>query len=226
MMAGSASALETDQYYAWGRTLADSTQYVNARFNLELERAIASFPKDRQPESCRKVAVAYRKRLRFVLLHDIQIWAWNSQWVERIPDGGEAWREYTRSNMYSTDPRYDPATWMPYAPTIELAGIRIGTDKLAHMVSSGWTYYGEYRRGLKKGLTPEKAERRAVRRGILEESLILGKLASGVLAIPDLEASYAGMRFYRDLCDTEDPVLRLEQTRGGRLDPITTGRSR
>ncbi len=40
---------------------------------------------------------------------------------------------------------------MPYTPTIEVAGVRFGTDKLAHLVSSGWTYYGEYRKGLKKG---------------------------------------------------------------------------
>jgi hypothetical protein len=210
-LAGSTFALETDQYYAWGQPLADSTDVVNARFNLELERAIANFPEDRQPETCRKVAVAYRKRMRFVLLHDIQMWAWNSRWVDRIPDGGEEWREYRRSNLYSRNPTYDPATWMPYTPTIEIAGVRMGTDKLAHMVSSGWTYYSEYRRGLKKGLTPDEAERRAVRRGILEESLILGKLASGVLAIPDLEASYAGMHFYVDLCDAEDPVLRIEE---------------
>jgi hypothetical protein len=217
---GSPSALETDQYYAWGRPLADSTDAVNAKFNLELERAIASFPEDRQPQSCQKVAVAYRKRMRFVLLHDIQIWAWNSQLVDRIPDGGEEWREYTRTNLYSRNPPYDPATWMPYTPTIEAAGVRIGTDKLAHMVSSGWTYYSEYRNSLKKGMTPDEAERRAVRRGILEESLILGKLASGVLAIPDLEASYAGMHFYMDLCDAEDPVLRLENDRWTISRPI------
>jgi hypothetical protein len=99
---------------------------------------------------------------------------------------------------------------MPYTPTVEVAGVRIGTDKLAHLVSSGWTYYGEYRDGLNKGRTPEEAERRSVRRGIIEESLILGKLASGVLSIADLESSYAGMRFYIDLCDSEDPVLDVE----------------
>jgi hypothetical protein len=205
------SALETDQYYTWGLPLEDSTDMVNARFNLELERAIASFPDHKTPESCRKVAVAYRSRMRFLLLHEIQLWAWHSKWVDRIPDGGEEWREYGRTNMYSRNPPYDPATWMPYTPTIEVAGVRIGTDKLAHMVSSGWTYYSEYREGLEKGLTPEEAERRAVDRGIFEESLILGKLASGVLAIPDLEASYGGMHFYVDLCDAEDPVLRLEE---------------
>jgi hypothetical protein len=205
------SALETDQYYAWGRPLADSTAAVNARFNLELERAIAGFPEQRPPETCREIAVAYRKRMRFLLMHEIQVWAWNSQWVDRIPEGGEEQREYRRTNLYSNHSLIDPGTWMPYTPTIEVAGVRIGTDKLAHLVSSGWTYYREYRRGLKNGLTSREAERRAVRRGIIEERLILGKLASGVLAIPDLEASHAGIQLYRDLCDVEDPILQLAE---------------
>jgi len=209
LVPGSSSALETDQYYAWGLPLADSTDAVNARFNLELERAIASFPADRQPESCRKVAVAYRKRMRFLLLHEIQVWAWNSEWVDRIPNGADEQQEYRRTNLYSNHPLIDTGTWMPYTPTLEVAGVRFGTDKLAHLVSSGWTYYGEYRKGLKKGESSEEAERRAVNRGIVEESLILGKLASGVTAIPDLEANYAGMHFYLDLCDIEDPILKL-----------------
>jgi hypothetical protein len=203
-------ALETDQYWAWGRSLADSTDAVNARFNLELEKAIASFPVDRPPPTCRKIAVEYRTRMRFVLLHDIQVWAWNSEWVARIPNGGEEQKEYRRTNLYSNHPLIDTGTWMPFTPTIQVAGVRFGTDKLAHFVSSGWTYYSEYRRGLKKGETPAEAERRAVRRGIVEERLILGKMASGVQAIADIESSYAGIHFYRDLCDVEDPILQLK----------------
>lgn len=208
---GPSSALETDQYYAWGKPLADSTDAINARFNLELERAIASFPADHPPQSCRKVAVAYRKRMRFLLLHEIQVWAWNSVWVDRIPNGGDEQKEYRRTNLYSNHPLIDTGTWMPFTPTIEVAGVRMGTDKLAHFVSSGWTYYREFQTGIEKGQTPEEAERRAVNRGIVEESLILGKMASGVLAIPDLESSYAGMHFYIDLCDGKDPILELEE---------------
>jgi len=211
VVSGTSYALETDQYYAWGLPLADSTDAVNARFNLELERAIASFPDHRPPESCRKVAVAYRKRMRFLLLHEIQVWAWNSELVDRIPNGGDEQREYRRTNLYSNHPLIDTGTWMPFTPTIKVAGVRMGTDKLAHVVSSGWTYYGEYREGIAKGESPEEAERRAVSRGIMEESLILGKLASGVLSIPDIEASYAGIQFYLDLCDVEDPILKLEE---------------
>ncbi len=207
---GKLSTLETDQHCAWSRPLADSTDAVNARFNLELERAIASFPTDRPPRSCHKISVAYRKRMRSLLLHEIQVWAWNSKLVDRIPNGGDEQREYRRTNLYSNHPLIDTGTWMPFIPTIKVAGVRMGTDKLALLVSSGWTYCGEYRKGLARGETPEEAERRAVRRGTVEVSPIRGKMASGVLAIPDIEASYAGIHFYRDLCDVEDPILKLE----------------
>ncbi len=209
LVTGEAHSLETDQYYAWGLPLADSTDAVNARFNLELERAIASFPASRPPESCRKISIAYRKRMRFLLLHEIQVWAWNTEYVDRIPMGAAAQQEYRRTNLYSNHPTIDTGTWMPYTPTLEVAGVRFGTDKLAHLVSSGWTYYKEYYRGIKKGQTPEEAKRRAANRGITEESLILGKLASGVTAIGDLEANYSGMQLYFDLCDVEDPILKL-----------------
>jgi hypothetical protein len=202
-------ALETDQYYAWGRPLADSTEAVNAKFNLELQRAIANFPADKPPPTCRQISIAYRKRMRFVLLHEIQIWAWNSSYVDRIPNGAEAQRDYRRTSLYSNHPLIDTGTWMPFTPTLEVAGVRFGTDKLAHLVSSGWTYYKEYNRGLRKGETPDEAKRRAANRGITEESLILGKLASGVLAIGDLEANLSGMHLYLDLCDVPDPILAL-----------------
>jgi hypothetical protein len=210
LTSGTVGALETDQHWAWGRPLADSTEAVNAKFNLELERAIASFPDHKSPKNCRQIAVAYRNRMRFLLLHDIQIWAWNSELVARIPDGADEQRNYRQTNLYSAHPFVDTGTWMPYTPTIKVAGVRFGTDKLAHLVSSGWTYYGVYRKGLGKGQTPEEAERRAVGRGVIEESLILGRLASGVQSIADIEAGHAGIAFYGDLCDVENPILALD----------------
>jgi hypothetical protein len=210
LAAGPVSALETDQYWAWGQPLADSTEVVNARFNLELERAVATFPDGKPAKSCEKVAAAYRSRMRFLLLHEIQIWAWNSEWVARIPDGAEEQREYRQTNLYSNHPMIDTGTWMPYTPTIRVAGVRFGTDKLAHLVSSGWTHYTRYRKGLEIGETPGQAERGAVRRGVIEESLILGELASGVQSIADIEANHAGIYFYLDLCDAEDPILAFD----------------
>jgi len=205
----SGGALETDQYYAWGRPMADSTGAVNARFNIELERALASFPADAPPEECTEISVVYRKRLRFILFHSIQLWAMNSSLVARIPADPDEYREYRKTNLYSRHPLIDPGTWMPFTPTIEVAGVRFGTDKLSHLVSSGWTYYSTYRGALdKNGQEPSEALRAAVRRGILEESLVLGGMTSGVTSIADIEASLEGLYFYSDLCDGDDPILR------------------
>jgi hypothetical protein len=203
-----AAALETDQYYSWGRELADSTDIVNAKFNLELERAIASF--DEQPEECIDIAVRFRSRMRFLLFHHIQMWAMNTSLVPRIPMDAEEDLVFRRSNMYQVHGWFDPGMWMTFTPTMKVNGVRIGTDKLSHFVSSGWTYYGSYRRAIRKGLSPEQAAHAAVRRGILEESLILGKATAGILSLADLEANLQGMYFYLDLCSGDDPKLAIE----------------
>jgi hypothetical protein len=210
LAASGGGSLETDQYYTWGRPLADSTDAVNAKFNLELRRALADLPPDAPPERCVDISIRYRKRLRFILFHSIQIWAINSSLVDRIPSDTAEQRLYRRTNLYSNHPLIDTGTWMPFTPTIEIGGVRMGTDKLSHLVSSGWTYYSVYRRAVANGIDPVEAERKAVRRGILEESLILGGRASGVNSIADIEASFAGLFFYQDLCDSENPILRRQ----------------
>jgi len=202
-------ALETDQYYAWGRPLADSTDAINGRFNLELERVLADFPADAPPAECSEISIAYRKRLRFILFHSIQLWTMNTSLVARIPANPDENHTYRKTNLYSNHPLIDSGTWMPFTPTIEVAGVRFGTDKLSHLVSSGWTYYSTYNKVLKSnGHDPHEAVRAAVSRGILEETLILGAMASGVTSIADLEASLQGIYFYSDLCDVEDPILQ------------------
>lgn len=218
-----AGALETDQYWAWGLPLGDSTGAINAKLNLELERALASLPAQSPPAGCDEVAAVYRARMRFILMHDLQIWAWSSRLIDRAPDGDGEREVHRRSNLYSRHPLVDPGTWMPVTPTIEVAGVRFGTDKLAHFVSSGWILYRSYRKALTGGVGPEDAERAAVRRAILDERLILGGLTSGVQAIADLEAGAAGMRFYRDLCHGDMPVLVFDGERWGATRPVDLG---
>lgn len=206
--AAGAGALETDQYYSWGRPLADSTDAINAKFNLELQRALAEFPTGPPPQECVDISIRYRKRLRFILFHSIQIWAMNSSLVDRIPADTTEHQIYRKTNLYSNHPVIDVGTWMPFTPTILIGGVRIGTDKLSHLISSGWTYYSVYRKSVADGMDPAAAEDNAVRRGLLEESLILGGKTSGVNSIADVEASFAGLSFYRDLCDSDEPILQ------------------
>jgi hypothetical protein len=199
------ASLETDQYYTWGRDLQDSTDVINAKFTLEMQRAISSF--DTPPEECVDIAIRFRKRMRFLLFHHVQMWAMNTSLVPRIPVDADEDIVFRRTNLYHIHGVFDPGMWMTFTPTVEVNGVRIGTDKLSHFVSSGWTYYSTYRRALKNGQTPEAAETAAVERGLLEEKLILGRAAAGILSLADLEANFQGMHFYLDLCHGEDPML-------------------
>jgi len=202
---GTAFALETDQYYAWSRPLADATDVVNAKLNLELQRAIDSF--EQPPDECVEIAIRFRKRMRFILFHRIEIWAMHTSLVARVPEDGDEFVEYRRNSMYRFHGPFDTGMWMPMTPTIQVNGIRIGTDKLSHFVSSGWAYYVSRQKALDRGMSEAEAEEAAVRRGILEERLILGEAVDGILSIADIEAGLQGMQLYVDLCGGRDSLL-------------------
>jgi hypothetical protein len=216
------TALETDQYYGWGRPLTDSTAVLNAKLNLELQRSIDSF--DRPPDACMDIAVRFRKRMRFVLFHRLQIWAMNSPLVARIPVDGDEYAGYEWGSMYGRHGSFDPGMWMPLTPTIEVGGVRFGTDKLSHFISSGWTYYTVYQKAESSGVPTAEAVRDAVHRGLLEERLVLGSATSGILSVADLEAGLEGMNFYLDLCGGDDPILEREEDGWSIRRPIDLAR--
>lgn len=206
-----AFGLETDQHYAWGYELADATEVVNAKFNLELELAVRRINARPDPgsASCQDVARQLRRQLHFVIFQDLEVWALNSELLPRLPATAEEEARYRSSNLYHIHPRLDFASWLPTVPTIEVNGIRFGTDKLAHVVSSGWRWHDNYLRALKRGLSPAEAEAVTIRDGIFWERTGLGGMASGVTSQGDLEAGYQGMRFYDQLCRGDAPTLML-----------------
>jgi len=212
-------AIETDQFYAWGRPLADATDMVNAKFNLEIDRVLAEInakPSWRR-QSCAKVRKAIVGHFRLLIFHDLELWTNNTGLVERIPATAEEELEYRKRYLYHNRRKVDFVTMVPPSPTIELNGVRTGTDKLTHFLSQGWWYYGWYSKALRKGMTNEQAERKAIDKGIFTERTILGKASSGVLSIPDLEANYRGMRFLVEMCEGEAPYLQRGET-GWRFD--------
>ena len=62
-----AFALETDQFYGWTRPLADSTDLLNAKANLEIARALDSVNNGRARDriSCQGVTRRISARFRF-----------------------------------------------------------------------------------------------------------------------------------------------------------------
>jgi hypothetical protein len=205
-----AGAIETDQYYAWGREIADSTDVINAKVNVEIQAVLDRVNAKRSwPRmSCHQVLKRIRGHFRLFIFHDLELWVDNCSLVERVPATPEEELRFRERYLYSNHGPFDVGTWMPPSPTIELAGVRVGTDKLTHFFSEGWLSYQRYRRARGRGLSHEEAERRAIDRGILIERFILGTAASGVFSLADLEADYEGLLFFRNLCDPESPGLR------------------
>ena len=211
LAASVAAGLETDQYYAWGRELEDSAEVLNAKFNLEIEDAArtVNLRGGPDPAQCIEVAKQLRGQLHFSTLQDIEVWTVNSSLVSRAPADDEEQPLFRSTNLYHAHGPLDVGMWLLISPTIEAAGVRFGTDKLAHFVSSGWRWYRGYRQAIAGGMSPREAEERTIRTGVMHERTGLGGWSSGVISLGDLEASYQGMRFYDSLCHGDDPILEL-----------------
>ena len=206
--AGAATALETDQFFAWGRHLQDMTEILNARVNLELERLVAELNREGRDRPCQKVRSRFFKRHRMLFFDGFETWSVNSPLVSRSPAGPEEMREFEQKYIYAgTSSLFDTGRWMPPSPTVEVNGVRLGTDKLTHVLGTAWYYHRWYRKARSRGATAAEAERRALRLGLGHEITILGKAVSGVLSLADLEANYEGMWFYEHLCAGNDPTI-------------------
>ena len=212
----SAEALETDQFYAWGKPIEDSTVYLNAWVQLTVQWALDAS----QPQDCETAVHELQKHLQQSIYQPIELWILSSDLVDRIPRGEVADRDYRANYLLSKTFPLDYARMLQPSPTVEINEIRLGSDKLAHFFSEGWWYYKRWRKN-HRGETPEQLQRSLFEYGVKLEQWIQGTASSGVFSPADLEANYQGFIFYRQLCHGEEPLLQREHGRwrfSGRFD--------
>lgn len=210
MTAGvSVLALESDQYYASARPLEDSSDEINAQINRQIRETLERLNGNHGggPVPCSRAARKIASAFKMFIFQDIELWALNTTRVPRIPSTPEEELHYRRVSMFRKTSPIDFGASLPPVPTIEIDGIRIGTDKLSHFFAEGWRYHRRYLRALKSGLPPVQAEERAMRIGFYLEKTLLGLRTSGIFSFGDLEANYKGMLFYRSFCDVPEPAL-------------------
>jgi hypothetical protein len=202
-------SIETDQYYAWGRDLEDSTEMINAKVTAELNAGLVELNASRswEPKDCEWVTKKLVARFRMFIYHELELWVNNTSLVDRVPATAEEELQYREEYIYHADHPLNPGTWIPPSPTIEVDGVRFGTDKFTHFFSQGWMLYRWYRKALEQGMSRAEAELRAIDGGIRLEQTVLGKGVSGVLSIGDLEANHQGMRWMIGMCEGDDPGL-------------------
>jgi hypothetical protein len=114
------------------------------------------------------------------------------RWAIRHPDIDKVGRGKRRS-IYHGLPFWATRVNFVFGvgPTVEVAGIRMGTDKLGHFISQGWKYHRRY---LRRGRVEA-----AVRLGVRNESTLFGSPTTGAFSNADLVANYEGFLFYRSL---------------------------
>ena len=147
-------------------------EVLNARVNLELERLVAELNRAGRDRRCQNVRFRFFKRHRMLFFDGFETWSVNSPLVSRSPSGPEEMREFERKYLYGgTSPLFDTGRWMPPSPTVEVNGVRLGTDKLTHLLGTAWYYHRWYHKASARGATPAEAEDRAVRRGLQHAGL-------------------------------------------------------
>lgn len=206
-----AMALETDQFYAWGKPIEDSTVYLNAWVQLQIQSALDS-RSARATQNCESVVNDLQKRLQHSIYQPVELWIISSNLVDRVPRGEAANRDYRSHYLLSKTYRFDYARALAPSPTLQVNEIRFGSDKLAHFFSEGWWYYKQWRKKHDK-LTPKELQDRLFRYGVKLERSIQGVAMTGVFSPADLEANYQGFLFYQQLCHGDKPLLSRQGDR-------------
>ncbi len=201
-------ALEADQYQIWKNlSLPDSTDVVNQYLNEELQTFLSTDINKRYHSlSCFDVAQKFMFYIRpHFFLDRLKRDLIQEGDATFYPESHNIFEAYHHSI-------YRGPVWpfiMPVAQTIRINNVFTGTDKIDHFFSSGRKYFRVYRRYLKKGLSSNEAEMKAIEygNGELQEKGILGYWSSAAFSYADLESNYQGMRMGIDLCDAKQPVL-------------------
>lgn len=208
--AETAHALESDAFWSWGRPLRDSSDAINAKVNAEL-RAVVDEANAGKPGklACTTLERRFMRRMRFPSFQTVEVWAMASPLVDRTPSTAEEEERYRKEWLFGATIPGDVVRWMPPSPIISIGGVRLGTDKLGHFFSEGILLHSRFEARLEQGDDVEQAEAHALKWSVLTERTFLGLSTSGVFSRGDLEANHEGMRFYNQLCDVDDPMLRI-----------------
>jgi hypothetical protein len=147
-----------------------------------------------------------QKHLQQTIYHRFEMWAISSALVDRIPNGLEEESNYRERYLLGDTVPVDVARWLPPSPTLQVNGVRIGSDKLSHFFSQGWWYYQWWQKHAGEAAQDE-LRRRMIRYGIRVEWALLGMMPAGIFSPADLEANYQGYLFYQNMCHSPDPLL-------------------
>ena len=206
---------ETDQYNLPPTPLADIGpevyEYTLENIRTAVEKINAKIGKENRciddPECDQRTA---RKRLEYLrsaaaieravydqLGYGIIAFAKAGDWINSHKFRAQPARYKTsfKDSIYV----WIPTDYFTISPTVNIYGVHLGTDKIAHFFQQGYTYQRIAERQIAKGASAQSAEAKAVAWGRWTENTYYGTLVGGVFSNADLFANLVGMRFYEGL---------------------------
>ena len=204
-------AAETDQFLAWGVELADSSPELNRYVNRQFEEELAELGRRRSEGPCEAVpGRLYLRVFKTLLNAPVRDYLRTDDEIDRFPGSDVGFWEFRDETIFRK------VTWpffLPMSRTVRIGDVYMGVDKISHFFGFGRRYHSRYQRALRRGLTPEEAQRKVVLWGLRAERFFVGGVTDGIISHADLEANYQGFRMALDMCRGDDPYL--ERTADG-----------
>jgi hypothetical protein len=186
----SAVGWESDQFTRRLSPLVDSRDAMNAWVNDALAKVVDNWrpSNGRDPDLLAKRV--FKALSSSIIVGKFEDWLTRSPEIDRL--------EFKNDHIYAGLPLKAVRGNIMFGacPTVEVGGIRVGTDKPGHFLSQGYGYY-------KIAIVRKKGEQAALAHGIRSESIYFGLMVAGVFSNADLVANYEGYRFYRSLYEDE-----------------------
>ena len=203
---GVTSALESDQYMTWGRDLRDISSELNTHVNQTIQQALTELNERKETISCAKAHDFAVKKFRGFIVHKIETWLEEELGDDLYPRADMNYPDYFQISIYNF-PYSAVGRFFPMGRNLNVNGVILGADKLAHFFSTGLRYFTLFTKAKKKGMSDEQATRKAILYGISLERSYLGLWPSGVFSFGDLEANYQGLQMNRRFCDGDQAYL-------------------
>jgi hypothetical protein len=184
------SGYESDQYSNRLVPIKDSLRPLDDYVNRELQEIINQW--SGQKDSWRFAQLVYKKMGGVHWVDKLERWTMNSPELERYPHK-HLNSIYRGMPIWATRVNY----FFGIGTSINVNGVRVGSDKFGHFFSQGLKYYRRELRGWE--------EQRVLERGAYAERWIFGYLTTGNYANADLVANYEGLMFYKSL--SEDRIV-------------------
>lgn len=212
-------AKEVDQLMAWSAILEDSTVQVNDFYNDLIKKFVKKNYRARTGGSASCGWNIFKLSMAINGLYSKNTLGFfkGNKNISSFPSWDMSYEDFYDKSIFKNIEMFHP----DLSRIIEINGVKIGTDKIAHFFGMGFLYWLKYKwvynkHKKRKGHVAAHtlAINAAIQVGIKGEKGIIGWKSQQTASFADLEANYHGLKFFLDFCMGDNPIVKAEMING------------